>query len=89
MANLRVLVVEDDPDICQLLTMCLGEAGHEVVTTNSPAEVLTLLRQQQDFHFILLDFALDKRDPARKEGLELLPKIGCGPNKGSRDSLGE
>lgn len=74
MENLRVLVIDDDRDICKVLTECLGEVGHEVVTTTNASEVLTLLRQQ-DFHFVLLDFQLDKGDPSRMEGLELLPKI--------------
>jgi YesN/AraC family two-component response regulator len=46
-----------------------------VVTTTSPAEVLNLLKGNQDFHFVLLDFLLDPSDPSRKQGLDLLPKI--------------
>ncbi len=42
----RVLVVDDEPDVCQLLSYNLGEAGFDVETASSAAEALIAAARQ-------------------------------------------
>src|SRR5262245_29707978 len=41
----RILVVEDDPDICRLVTLLLQSAGHSVLTASDGAQGVTLARE--------------------------------------------
>ena len=43
MPNARILVVEDEPDVCAALHSFLGRRGYEVSTTASGAEALKLI----------------------------------------------
>ncbi len=59
MANLRkkILVIEDDPDICELLTEFLEGEGYQVTCISSALEALKLLSDRA-FHLITLDLNL-------------------------------
>lgn len=50
---MRILVVDDEQDICEILQYNLETEGYEVVTTNSAEEALGL--PLQEFGLILLD----------------------------------
>lgn len=51
--NARILVVDDEEDICAILKFNLSKEGYEVVTTNSAEEALTL--DIASFNLLLLD----------------------------------
>jgi two-component system response regulator HydG len=57
----RVLVIDDDLDICQLLSAFLGRKGHEVQTAGRGARAVELLREHQ-FDVVLCDHRLPDAD---------------------------
>ena len=58
---MKVLVVEDDPDIRELLTLYFVAKGHEVETAHDGQEALAQLQRVQP-DFMLLDVVLPKLD---------------------------
>jgi CheY-like chemotaxis protein len=73
MARQRVLVVEDEPDIINILTDLLSSAGYEVTTTESVFGASALVRQL-DPCVILLDLGLPYRP-----GTTLLAELKADP----------
>jgi two-component system phosphate regulon response regulator PhoB len=65
----RILVVEDEADIRQVLVYNLGEAGHEVLAAERGAVALALLEEQQP-DLVLLDLMLPD-----VSGLEICRKL--------------
>src|ERR1700722_19931177 len=59
--SLRLLVIEDDPRMLELLRKGLWEHGHLVVTASNGREGLQL-GSQHDFDIILLDIGLPDLD---------------------------
>ena len=57
----KILVVEDDFDIQELLQNFLQEAGYEVATANDGIEALSLFSGQR-YDLIILDILLPKID---------------------------
>ena len=55
----RILVVEDDFDIQELLQNFLQEAGYEVAVANDGVEALSLFSLQR-YDLIILDILLPK-----------------------------
>ena len=71
----RILVVEDDFDIQELLQNFLQEAGYEVAVANDGVEALSLFAGQR-YDLIVLDILLPKIDGYGV--CELIRKaIGC------------
>jgi len=60
-ATRRLLVVEDDPEMCYLLVNLLAEFGSEVVTTEGGAEAAERLAQG-DIDLVVLDLILPDMD---------------------------
>ncbi|MGB5180340.1 MAG: response regulator transcription factor [Gammaproteobacteria bacterium] len=58
---MKVFVVEDDPDIRELLTLFFAAKGHEVVTANDGQEALRKLQHVQP-DLMLLDVVMPKLD---------------------------
>ncbi|WP_026533933.1 response regulator transcription factor [Arthrobacter sp. H14] len=54
MSNAKILVVDDDPDIRDLVALKLSSAGHEILTADDGAEALELATGQH-FDAIVLD----------------------------------
>jgi len=65
----RVLVVDDDATMCELLEMALRRLGHQAVTVTSGREALQKL-DEADFDIVLTDIAM-----AEMDGLELCQKV--------------
>ncbi len=66
----KILVVDDEPFVCDAVKMMLTFDGHEVQTANSGKEALTILEQHR-FDLVITDFAM----PAMKgDELALLVK---------------
>lgn len=70
--NARILVVEDEEDICAILKFNLSKEGYEVVTANSAEEALTL--DIASFNLLLLDVMM-----GGMSGFELTGKLKTDP----------
>ena len=53
----RILVVDDEPAVCDAIKMMLKFDGHEVQTANGSKEALSLLEQGK-FDLVTVDYAL-------------------------------
>lgn len=69
-----ILVADDHEDVRQALALLLRDAGHEVVTAASPAEVLSTLRQMRP-DLLLLDLNYQRDTTSGAEGLALLKEV--------------
>jgi DNA-binding NtrC family response regulator len=67
--KLRVLVVDDDEDICLYLKEFLTREGYKVTTTNKPQEALPEIKEGRH-QIVLLDVRMPEID-----GVELLREI--------------
>lgn len=70
----RVLMVDDEPGIAGLVSMCLDPLGVEVLVANGLAEALETARSSE-VALVLLDLALGKED-----GVEILPHLRSDPS---------
>ena len=70
--NARILVVDDEEDICAILKFNLSKEGYEVVTANSAEEALTL--DIASFNLLLLDGMM-----GGMSGFELTGKLKTDP----------
>lgn len=68
-ATLSVLVIDDEPDLCELLELTLRKMGLQVQTTHSVRQAKDYLAQQV-FHLVLTDMRLPDG-----EGLEVVQFI--------------
>lgn len=66
----KILIVEDEISIRQMLSMMLVGAGYEVVNTFDVSSAWDKLTTEQDIHLVLLDWMLPD-----KSGISLLKKI--------------
>lgn len=76
-AVLKALVVEDDPEIIQLLELLLGEKGFVVQTASDIPEALATLAGDAVFDLVLLDVVLP--GAAGKDGFHILDAIRKDP----------
>lgn len=58
----RVLVVDDDPDICEVMQLILEPRGYRVVTAESGIEALRILRAGEVPCLVLLDLMMPGMD---------------------------
>ena len=68
-AALNVLVVDDDPDVCEYLGDFLGSEGYQVKLLQDPTQTLETLRADE-FHVVVLDLMMPKLS-----GIDLLGQI--------------
>jgi len=68
-AALNVLVVDDDPDVCEYLGDFLGSEGYQVKLLQDPTQTLDALRAAE-FHVVVLDLMMPKLS-----GIDLLGQI--------------
>lgn len=71
----RILVVDDEPFVCEAVKMMLAFDGHEVKTANSGKEALDFL-QKESFDLVITDYAMPvmKGDELAKCIKALLPR---------------
>lgn len=67
--RMNILVIEDDPDICELMSIFLCCEGYTVIGVHSAPEALSLVNNQQ-FNLITIDLNL-----AGMEGNECLAQL--------------
>ena len=60
----KILVVDDDINICDLLKMYLEKEGYEVKTANDGAEGITVFRMYEP-DLVLLDIMMPKKTAGR------------------------
>ena len=65
----RVLVVDDDPNVQEILREFLSAKGYEIITAGDGAEGLRRVKEERP-HLILLDIQMPKMD-----GLEVLRRL--------------
>ena len=74
MAKQRILIVDDEEDICMILSYSLQKAGYETLIAHSAEDALTLLspiaNNQSPISLILLDIMMDGMS-----GLEVAEKL--------------
>ena len=66
----RVLIVEDDPGVRQIVEIVLRRAGHDVVAVEGPQEALAFLSGQSDINLVLTDVVMPEMN-----GYELAAEI--------------
>ncbi len=72
----KILVVDDEPDICKALAFLLKQEEYSVVTANSGEQAIGKLNEEQ-FDVVLTDLKMG----GRSEGLEVLEKVrGTAPD---------
>ncbi len=57
---IRILVVDDEQDLCEILRFNLSGEGFEVTTANSAEEAMERLREEGPYALILLDVMMDR-----------------------------
>ena len=80
MAKKRILIVDDEEDICMILSYSLQKAGYEVLVAHSAEEALELLQSPiahtpSPIDLILLDIMMGEMS-----GLEMAEKLRLSPN---------
>lgn len=68
-AKIKIMVVDDDKDVCDYLRQLLTEEGFKVKATTDPTQVIGLLKKDR-YHLILLDLKMPKLG-----GVELMRQI--------------
>ncbi len=69
MVQLKILVVDDDRDVCEYLSDFLNREGFQVATITDPTEALAELKQRE-YHLVVLDLKMPKMT-----GIDLLQQI--------------
>jgi DNA-binding NtrC family response regulator len=67
--QLRILVVDDDQDVCEYLHDFLASEGYSVTVVNDPTSTLETLKQAE-YHVVVLDLMMPKIN-----GIDLLGQI--------------
>lgn len=66
---MKILVVDDEPEILTIVSKWLSKSGHEVFTTGDPQKALDLV-QAADFNVVLLDLIMPG-----SSGLNLISRL--------------
>jgi two-component system, NtrC family, response regulator HydG len=66
----KILVIDDEPDVCELLSMSLQKVGARVIATTSVQEAIDLV-DRENFDVVMTDLAMKEMD-----GLELCKRVG-------------
>ena len=78
----RVLIVEDDPAIRQMLSIALELEGYEVSALSDGAEVLPTLREAEERVVVLLDLMMP-----RVTGWEVCEQLSAEPELAARHAI--
>jgi CheY-like chemotaxis protein len=69
MTKRKILVIDDEEDICEMTRLLLEKAGHEVTTTTDARLAARMLREQ-GFDAVITDMLMPDKD-----GLEVMADI--------------
>src|SRR6202007_2152237 len=70
----RVLIADDQPDICESLRLLLKNEGFETQLAASPAQVLSAIHARE-FDAVIMDLNYTRDTTSGQEGLDLLARI--------------
>ena len=73
-AGFRVLVCDDQPDVCEALRLLLKSQGWQAVTVDSPAALLHRVRAEA-FDLVLVDLNYARDTTSGAEGMDLLASL--------------
>jgi phosphoserine phosphatase RsbU/P len=73
-APFRILVCDDQPDVCEAMRLLLKGEGWQAVTVDSPAAVLRAARAER-FDLILVDLNYTRDTTSGAEGMDLLASL--------------
>ncbi len=68
-ADIKILIVDDDRDICEYMRTMLEATGYEVATLSDPTRAVDRVREEE-FHVLIIDLMMPKMD-----GIELIQRI--------------
>ena len=74
LAQPRILVADDQPDVVEALRLLLKASGFSVVPTSSPAGVLGAV-ETEDVDVVLMDLNYTRDTTSGREGLELIDSV--------------
>jgi sigma-B regulation protein RsbU (phosphoserine phosphatase) len=74
LTQFRVLVCDDQPDVCEAMRLLLKGQGWQAVTVDSPAAVLRAARTEP-FDLILVDLNYTRDTTSGAEGMDLLASL--------------
>ena len=66
---MKIVIIDDDPDVISVLELVLGEAGHSVTSSPAGVNAISLIRKKRP-DLILTDLVM-----AEMDGLELCREI--------------
>ena len=67
--NAKILIVDDDPDICAYMQTMLEASNYDVTTLSDPTLVVDRVKEE-DFHILVIDLMMPRMD-----GIELITQI--------------
>ncbi len=67
--HVKILIVDDDRDICEYMTTMLETTGYEVSTLSDPTKAVDAIRNDE-FHLLIVDLMMPRMD-----GIELIQHI--------------
>jgi len=74
LADFRVLVCDDQSDVCEALRLLLKSQGWQAVTVETPAALLDRARGEA-FDLVLLDLNYARDTTSGAEGMDLLASL--------------
>src|SRR3989338_885792 len=72
----RILIIDDEPDVCSFLKDTLMYGGYEIVTTGSGDEALELIKKT-DFDLLIVDIRLE----SAVSGVEVIRRSSQGEKR--------
>ncbi len=69
MRQIKILIIDDDKDICEYMHLLLTQNGYDVTALTSPRQALETLREEE-FHVVILDIMMPELN-----GMEVLEEI--------------
>lgn len=72
----RILVIDDEPKLCDVLKRVLTKEGYHVLTATSGRQALSLFKREENIRLILLDLKMPVIG-----GLDLLKKMKASGRK--------
>jgi len=67
--QVKILIIDDDPDICEYMTTMLESAGYEVSALSDPTAAVDAIRKSE-YHLLIIDLMMPRMD-----GIELIQRI--------------
>ena len=70
MENRKVLIVDDEPDIREILKLLLSSNGYEAKAVSNGESAIKILKEESSFDLLILDIMMPNQN-----GIDVLKKI--------------